>query len=291
MNNNPIRKAIFSVKKAMLPCLTGKEAHDVIIKDLMSNSPSMIARFGAVEIKALLYATLPPPVNICLKKYTYANVGRNAGFFPVDNPHLKRYAERMRTDMRELTTLASWRPEEIYFKKTLADIPKVALGELGPVRADYSWSQCLEGKRVLVVHPFAETIESQYKKRALLWKNPHILSEFASLQTVKAVQSIAGNNPAGFADWFEALEHMEREIASKDFDIALIGCGAYGFCLAAAIKRMGKKAVHIGGPLQLYFGIKGKRWDNMGMYNEHWVSPNKNERPANLTKVEDGCYW
>lgn len=51
------------------------------------------------------------------------------------------------------------------------------------------------------------------------------------------------------------------------------------------------KAVHIGEPLQLYFGIKGKRWDGMGFYNEHWVSPAETERPAGLSKVENGCYW
>lgn len=290
-NNSPIRTAIFSIKKAVLPCLSGKEAHEAIVRDLRNDGPSMIARFGAVEIKGLLYATSPPPINLCLRNYAYSHMGSNAGFFPVDKKHLKRYAERMRADMKELTTLASWRPEEIYFKKSLKNVPKVALGDLGPVVADYSWSQYLEGKRVLVVHPFAETIERQYEKRALLWENPHILPEFASLQTVKAVQSIAGNNPDGFADWFEALESMEQEIATKDFDIALLGCGAYGFCLAAAIKRMGKKAVHIGGSLQLYFGIKGKRWDNRGFYNEHWVSPGDAERPANLSKVEGGCYW
>lgn len=43
-----------------------------------------------------------------------------------------------------------------------------------------------------------------------------------------------------------------------DYDICLIGCGAYGFPLAAHAKRKGKKAVHLGGALQLLFGIKGK---------------------------------
>lgn len=57
------------------------------------------------------------------------------------------------------------------------------------------------------------------------------------------------------------------------------------------IKRMGKKAVHIGGSLQLYFGIKGKRWDNSNLYNEYWISPFAEERPQNLSKVEEGCYW
>ena len=73
--------------------------------------------------------------------------------------------------------------------------------------------------------------------------------------------------------------------------MALIGCGAYGFPLVAHCKSIGKQGIHIGGSLQLYFGIKGKRWDRFGFYNEFWVSPEESERPVNLSKVEDGCYW
>lgn len=51
MNNNPLRKAVFTVKRALLPCLAGKAAHELIARDLTGDSPSMIARFGAVEIK------------------------------------------------------------------------------------------------------------------------------------------------------------------------------------------------------------------------------------------------
>ena len=58
---------------------------------------------------------------------------------------------------------------------------------------------------------------------------------------------------------------------------------------------MGKKAIHMGGSLQLLFGIKGKRWEDMvgyaGMMNEHWVKPLPEETPPNRTKVEDGPYW
>ena len=84
---------------------------------------------------------------------------------------------------------------------------------------------------------------------------------------------------------------MECEIDKADFDVALIGCGAYGFPLAAHCKRIGKQGIHIGGSLQLYFGIKGKRWDNHGLYNEFWVSPDESEQPKNLSRVEGGCYW
>ena len=116
----------------------------------------------------------------------------------------------------------------------------------------HPWTYSLKGKKILVVHPFSETIESQYKnKKKKLFKNSEVLPEFASLQTIKAVQSIAGN-PVGFDTWFDALDWMKSEIDKKDFDIALLGCGAYALPLAAHIKRMGKKVVHMGGVLSFY---------------------------------------
>ena len=54
-------------------------------------------------------------------------------------------------------------------------------------------------------------------------------------------------------------------------------------------KRLGKQAVHLGGATQLLFGIKGKRWGEIG--NEHWVSPLAEERPQGFEKIEGGCYW
>ena len=53
---------------------------------------------------------------------------------------------------------------------------------------------------------------------------------------------------------------MKSEIDKCDYDVCLIGCGAYGFPLAAHVKHKGKQAIHLGGTLQLLFGIKGNRW-------------------------------
>ena len=78
-------------------------------------------------------------------------------------------------------------------------------------------------------------------------------------------------------------------------NIALIGCGAYGFPLAAHVKRKGKKAVLLGGALQILFGIKGKRWEEhpqiSRLMNEHWTRPLKNEVPNNSVKIDGGSYW
>lgn len=57
----------------------------------------------------------------------------------------------------------------------------------------------------------------------------------------------------------------------------------------------GKKAVHIGGGMQIMFGIRGKRWDEnpmtTSMYNDAWVYPSEDETPKGADMVEDACYW
>ncbi|WP_274095727.1 hypothetical protein [Riemerella anatipestifer] len=40
--------------------------------------------------------------------------------------------------------------------------------------------------------------------------------------------------------WFDALEDMKNKIDLVDFDVAIIGCGAYGLPLASYIKNKGK---------------------------------------------------
>ena len=88
---------------------------------------------------------------------------------------------------------------------------------------------------------------------------------------------------------------MENEALKKDFDVAVIGCGAYGFPLAARLKAAGKQAVHMGGAAQLLFGIRGQRWEARDDYrvlmNDSWSRPLDSERPEGAKKVENSCYW
>ena len=166
-------------------------------------------------------------------------------------------------------------------------------GVLDPFLVANPWTAYLHKKKVLIVHPFAETIEKQYKIRHLLFADPQVLPSF-QLRTLKTVQSIAGNN-TGFSDWNTALISMKKDIDRMDFDIALVSGGSYGLPISAYIKSKGKCAIHMGGSLQILFGIKGKRWDAIpatsSLYNEWWVRPATNETVINKEQVEDGCYW
>ena len=88
---------------------------------------------------------------------------------------------------------------------------------------------------------------------------------------------------------------MKEQIRKIDFDIAIIGCGAYAFPLGAYVKKLGKKAIVLAGATQILFGIKGRRWDNhpviSKLYNEYWVRPKENEKPKQYSRIEGGCYW
>ena len=76
------------------------------------------------------------------------------------------------------------------------------------------------------------------------------------------MQSVAGNSTE-YVTWFDALESMRAQIADKDFDVALIGAGAYGLPLAAFVKDLGRKTLHLGGVTQILFGIIGSRWERV----------------------------
>ncbi|MBQ2968289.1 MAG: hypothetical protein IJE10_09250 [Clostridia bacterium] len=220
---------------------------------------------------------------------------RNAGFFPNDADLGYRFGKMQGDLSREadLYGVYAW-PMEDFLLQLYSPQAKVCVPRgLEPYYWNEPWSAALKGKKVLVIHPFEETIRSQYEKRELLFENPDVLPEF-ELKTIKAVQSSAFFETS-FETWFDALNYMYDEAMKIDFDVAILGCGAYGFSLACMLKKAGKTAIHMGGATQILFGIKGNRWDNhpivSKLYNEHWVRPSKTETPEKAQQVEGACYW
>lgn len=284
---------------------------EIILDTLLNNKPAMIARLGANEMNCVAnYIGVLGGKNIIgyIKGETppwwwdEARINQlhiGAGFFPKTISSVEAFCKLMLDDISYIDVLGSWLSDERYIKLQLQYSKKVKLIFLDPFWAKQPWTKALENKTVLIVHPFAETIQYQYNKRELLFNN-NVLPTF-NLKTIKAVQSVAGNKTE-FNDWFKALDFMKSEIEKKEFDMCLIGAGAYGLPLAAHVKRMGKKGIHLGGSLQLLFGIKGKRWENpmqgksdgvnyLSLFNEHWVRPGENEKPKNSHKVEGDTYW
>jgi len=82
---------------------------------------------------------------------------------------------------------------------------------------------------------------------------------------------------------------------SSAVDVAIVGAGAWSLLLVTYAKSLGAWGIHLGGPTQLLFGIKGRRWESSEdvsrYFNEAWVRPSANETPRTVRQVENGCYW
>lgn len=288
------------------PLIEEEKTQNIIKNMLLSDKPCMIARFGSVELQAVVDCLFPPTMKNAIRfvkgeipSWGYApstqrTMRINAGFFPPTKPMLDRFGKLMLECMTMADILGSWRGEEALVMNYMPNVVRVPLFALEPYYFDNPWTPALEGKKVLVIHPFEDTIRKQYERYELLFKDKRLTPKY-ELQTLKAVQSIAGNKPAEFDNWFQALDWMKGEIDKRDFDIAIIGCGAYGFPLAAYVKQMGKKAVHLGGAVQYLFGIRSRGMESSSecvkLVNDFWVRPSEEETPKNYELVENGLYW
>lgn len=291
-------------------------ANDDILELLSSKDPCFIGRIGTVEGQIVFnYLSIHSNRNIFSKALNYIKgdahlpwwdkgkpffeLQNNAGFFSEKKINIEDVEKFCKIYLKYIPTMDLCGCFEYYerFLPFNSICKKHQLETLYPFLVDRSWMRALKDKHILVIHPFKNTIEQQYAKRKKLFINEEWLPEFASLKVIKAVQTVAGEK-SKFKNWFEALEYMKQEIYKSSFDIAIIGCGAYGLPLAGYCKEIGKKAIHMGGGTQLLFGIKGKRWEIQyknscyrDMFNKDWCYPDETEIPNNAKKVEGGCYW
>lgn len=297
----------FAGKKLM----NAQEGNAHIFKSLQADKPFMLTRLGSSELGIwhnhqgviaqrhgdwlrLKSRMLAEPA-YWLPEVMHA-ASNNAGFFPASPENMSRYAIEFENWLIAADMLAVMqlnRVEQSVFRKCARLAVYTAPMGLEPYIHAQPWTHALQGKTVLVVHPFAKSIVAQYPKRELIFGETPVLPAF-ELKVIRAEQTLGGKSDK-FADWFAALDAMREKISALDFDVAIIGAGAYGLPLAAHIKQLGKQAIHLGGSTQILFGIRGKRWDDRTevsrYYNAHWVRPLPEETPENARRVEGACYW
>ncbi|HJH72136.1 MAG TPA: hypothetical protein OIM39_13950 [Bacteroidaceae bacterium] len=293
--------------------LKDQEANDYVFELLASGKPAMVSKFGSVELSNLVSRHIDETTgltkevihdylhfkNVQIAYWAWLkNLCSNAGFFPYDLDLGLKWYHLMMEDIKQVDILGSYIYEEKYIANFMNCSKRINIdGYFSPFRWKNPWTKILKDKKVLIVHPFVESIKYQYEhNREKLFDNPDVLPKFQELILVKAVQTQANAKDPRFKTWFEALQYMKDEIDKYDYDIALIGCGAYGMCLAAHVKRKGKQAVHLASMTQMLFGIYGKRWldsepECRKYINKYWIRPNENERPVGAEKIEGGCYW
>lgn len=292
-----VHKASLTMEEFHNRFIHPEEANRLLHDAIMGDKPFFIGRLGSVEMECICHyiyflnrvngSNQPYPPNVRM----IMNI--NAGFFPPEDTYLDKFVKLYLDDMNKMDLIwcrfLSQFEDRIYSDFYAVKAATLYKYTCLPNLFENPWTEALKGKKVLVIHPFENSIRNNYKIKDKLYDNKKFLPDF-ELLTYKPVQSIAGNKTQ-YDTWFEALDAMKDDIGRIDFDVALIGAGAYGLALGAHVKRLGKKAFHIGGILQLFFGIRGKAWEKYNIHNEFWTRPYESEIPTGFDKVEAGRYW
>ncbi len=294
------RKAIWRAQASSESRRPLVDSGPIISDAILAGRPFAAGKMGLSELKGLLHflkrkderADKQPPY----PRYTAELLHLNAGVFPPENETFDKFGVIFSNAIKEMDVLVSWGlPKEFTIFNSMA--PKATLvprTSMDAFFSDQPWSAALEGKHVLVISPFTDTIRQQYaNRRPLLWKDPLVLPEF-TLLTIRTPLS-AGLIPPVHKDWVAALEELKGQMEALDFDVALIGAGAFSLALATHAKKLGKAGIHLGGTLQVLFGVYGGRWkdnpDFQSFINDNWVRPGHGETPVTVNKIENGCYW
>lgn len=271
--------------------LSKYEGNDLIRNLILSGEPCMIGRLGAAESR-------------CIEKWmnnkefdqdNLQNIKELSGVFPNDSNSIVEFCEVYAEAITDIDVLAVWgvTAEKDIYKKYCPTAKLMNIMSLEPFFYENPWSSALKGKKLLVVNLFTETIKKQLSNKDKLFEDAEVLPDFKEVSYIKTVQTYGGSDE--YESWLEALKSMCIEIEKADFDVAIIGAGAYGLPLASYVKSLGKQAILMAGATQLLFGIKGRRWEDRSEYNklfnEYWVHPSGMETPKDKEKVEGGSYW
>lgn len=129
-------------------------------------------------------------------------------------------------------------------------------------------AETLPGKRVLVVSPFSESIQQNFSNREHFFKNFDYPDFSVDFVNVPITYSGLPREFYPHASWFETRDDLIAQIAAKEFDVALLSCGTYAMGIGTHIEeKLMRKAVYVGGVLQLFFGITGRRYDRPQIRN------------------------
>jgi hypothetical protein len=275
---------------------------NLYIKEVIQkNKPFFIGRIAGCELKVAAHYLQGDVFSIVDELKELEN---NAGIYTIDNSSLTIYTKKLVESYEHCTVIAEWEQDgkvfahtgsgQQYISKKTPNIPKIDARALEPYYFKENWMPALKGKKILVVHPFSKTFSKKILNFKKIFPNKSWFED-CEIQFIQPPLTLAGNHQN--KDWQEHFQVFVEELREvKDFDIALVAAGGYGMLVSDFIfSELGKSVIYVGGALQLFFGVIGKRWfDNkeiMKLVNDDWSRPDKEDKPNNFTAVEKGCYW
>lgn len=281
-----------------------KDSNDIIIKLINDNKPFSIVRLG---IGDETHMTLQYMLTKNIEPYLKSNNLNGIYSKDMDIKKFELFCKYYNNAIKESDVLASFTFNsrniiniQNYFSNNY-NLQQIHSRSLEPFYAimenQEPWSLHLKGKKVLVINPFVDSFKKQIDSKFRIFKNKPLFNESQEFIFYKSFNTLVGNNIHN--DWFETFKIMCNDIKNIDFDIALLGCGAYGLPICDFIKNeLNKSAIYIGGGIQLLFGVMGKRWEENPMWKQiisenecKFIKPCGNEIIPNKNEWENGCYW
>jgi hypothetical protein len=234
-----------------------------------------------------------------------SNMLFGAGIQFTSNPDVTEYVRLYTNACKNCDMLGVWdgnmylqaKPFYDFFNKVCPGKRKLCAHSLEPYYftdlPDYSFSKAFENKKVLVITSHEKTTLSQIPHIHGLFPKP-IFHETTEFHVYKPPQQNGGNHDTN--SWQHHFQKMQTDLTNIDFDIALVSCGGFGMPICDYIfTNLNKSVIYVGGALQLYFGINGKRWLTSPEINrlqtDKWTRPLPEDAPVNPNMCEGGCYW
>ncbi len=273
-----------------------KLSNDYLRELIVSGKHYFVSRVGTIEANAMLCGDMYRRKTILgIPKSISLSAQVQAGMFSNDNHGIVRFFEIYKESLSVVTDYAYWQTDggkRIVKRWLNPSATIISFDSLKALGNERPYFESFKGKKVLIVSPFYRSIESQYKKRELLFEKK-FLPDF-TLLTYCPVMTY-GDCKSVYPTWEAALMHMYDEISQIQCDVVTLSCGAYGLPLGAMLYRKGYNVIHVGGMTQCWFGIAGKAYDRdpsiSSLMNENWVRPSKEETPPGAHKIEGGNYW
>ena len=182
-----LQRKIFSGKKGygaysyMPTVLSIDETIDLIIEKIRSGTPFVAGKIGTGDGEALARYFDITANEHALQKALKMTIGKRgpfwwdnsvraaicrcAGVFPITDESIEKFCDIFIDACQYIDGFASFNPGEFRLHQTLCPTAaSINLNALAPQGHPRTWYRAIEGKTLLVVHPYAKTIQTQYEK-------------------------------------------------------------------------------------------------------------------------------
>ncbi len=274
------------------------ESNKLIRYAIATKTPFMAGKIGESEARVLRDLMVGVFTNESALSLTL-----NAGIYPLKHDLINWWVNQYRSAIAGFDLVLKWQSAGSYESLLINSLCKKSYvaSEFSAVEpfllGSEGWHYSLGNVSVCVVHPMARTIRSQLAVFDRLWPGASI----GKLSLVQYPYQPGVDPHSVFSDSRRVFNEVTKALDSIQFDVLVVGAGGLSLPICLYGKRKGAVSIHLGGGVQLLFGITGRRWDErMGTdwsglrfyrSNEFWKAPLVEDIPKRATLVEGGCYW